>query len=483
MTADSRITKETRMSYFGANGIYAGGDFGGCMAEFERGADNSERAVQHRFPSPFGPSPSGSDGADAPDRRKQSPGSSSPDQGSTDSNTNFPQRIPSFPPAPWNSSSSESGIHKYHSPFDTSGSLPEMPLPQTQEKDDPSIPPFVMPRPDDVTPDTTLPPIVVPDGPFPNFPKPGDLPTQAPDHLPPFRVPGDRVNPLPPGDTGPDGGRVFELRRLNNRAADHIGPDAVVRLPADFDPSKPINLVIYNHGWGSTVQTAYRDNKLGEQMNNAPPNTVLIVPEWQRTAGANNGDQGNFRNSGVFANMLQEVFDKTTGLAGKSLNDVASIGIFAHSAGYGPAETEIYKNGLGKMVTSITLLDSLYDSIGFDSWIRENASDLAAGRKQFYNFFQGTSNYSMQLANRMRALIPSSSILTDYDNPKAVMDASTLARYPVVFKYSTANDGDATPHYAMPHLYVGPVEAAARMRKPGAIPIRIPGEGLPPFRF
>lgn len=450
------------------------------MADFDDSVGKSEREAQHRFPSPFGSSDSGIQGSKAPERD-----STLPDRDSSSPADNGPR----------NTGKIKSGSHRFPSPFEApTSSLPNMSVPE-QEKNDPSIPPFVMPSPDDVTPDKTLPPIEIQNLPpaFPNFPKPGDLPTKAPDKLPPFQIPGDIPLPQVPGNAGADAGRVYELRRLNNRAADHMGPDAVVRLPAGFDPSKPINLVIYNHGWGSTVQSAYSDNKLGEQMNNAPPNTVLIVPEWQKNAGANSGDQGNFRSSGLFDNMVQEIFDKTPGLAGKRLSDVASVGIFAHSAGYGPAETEIYKNALGSKVTSITLLDSLYDNTGFDAWIQANANDLASGRKQFYNFFEGTSNYSTQLANRMRSLIPGAAILTDYNNPKAVLDAATLARYPIVFKYSTAYDGDATPHYAMPHLYVGPVEAAARMRNPGAYTYSgrpggytqsgRPGESLPPFRF
>lgn len=423
------------------------------MADFEHGLADKER-LNHRFPSPFGADPAGTEHA--------------------------PQEQP-------DSSNVErhgSGTHRFPSPFGNPNSTPQDSGPKipAPRESDPAIPPFVFPRPDDTHPDKSLPPVVFPDMP-PLVPKPPkDLPTKAPDRLPPFSIPGDSHIPQVPRN-GSETERVYELRRLNNRAADHMGPDAVVRLPANFDPSKPINLVIYNHGWGSTAQSSYRDNKLSEQMKDVPPNTVLIVPEWQRNAGANSGDQGNFKTSGLFANMLQEIFDKTPSLKGKSLSDVASISIFAHSAGYGPAETEIYKNGLGNKVTSITLLDALYDGTGFDSWIRSNASDLAAGRKQFYNFFQGTANYSKQLATRMQALLPSSAILQDYSNPNSVMDANTIAKYPVIFKYSTATDGGLAPHYSMPHLYVGPVESAARMANRALNNGQLPPRTLPPFRF
>ena len=39
-------------------------------------------------------------------------------------------------------------------------------------------------------------------------------------------------------------------------------------------------------GFGSTVGGAHDRFKLGEQMKNAPPNTVHITPEWQAEPGA-----------------------------------------------------------------------------------------------------------------------------------------------------------------------------------------------------
>ena len=134
----------------------------------------------------------------------------------------------------------------------------------------------------------------------------------------------------------------------------------MVRIPANFDPTKPIHLVIYNHGFGSTAQSAFSDSHLAEQMASAPANTVLIVPEWQKDPGGRNSQQGKFATSGDFRGMLQEALEKTPELQGKTLNDIQSIGIIAHSAGYAPAETELYKNGLGNKVNSITLLDALY---------------------------------------------------------------------------------------------------------------------------
>jgi lysophospholipase L1-like esterase len=275
--------------------------------------------------------------------------------------------------------------------------------------------------------------------------------------------------------------QTFELNNLSHRSANHHTPDAVVRLPENFDPAKPINLVIYNHGFGSNARSAFAQNKLGDHMAGAPPNTVLVVPEWQQRPGSRSGSQGQLRGAGEFKGMLQEVFDKTPGLKGKTLKDVKDISIFAHSAGYGPTETEIYKNGLADKVKSITLLDALYDNHGFDRWLHDNIKELSQGKKQFNNFFFGTAGASKDQADRVMGMLksaglPASRMVEDYHNGGKVMDSSDIANHSIVFKYSSATDGTGGgPHLSMPGLYVGQVEKAAARKaaeNPAASPDR-----------
>lgn len=298
---------------------------------------------------------------------------------------------------------------------------------------------------------------------LPNLPI-SELPANQPENI------NERpdLNSAPPESPS----RTFELRRLNHRAADHSVPDAMVRLPENFDPNKPVHLVIYNHGFGSTAKSSYDINKLDQQLAEAPPNTVLIIPEWQANPGSRSGSQGRLQEAGMFAGMLQEVLDKTPGLQGKTLKDIDSISIFAHSAGYGPTETEINNsNGLSGKVKSITLLDALYDGTGFDSWLQANIKDISQGNKQFNNFFFGTGDSSKSQAQRVRAMLsraglPASSMIEDYNHGKELMPAEQIAAHPIVFKYSSATDSSVDgAHLAMPLLYVGAVERAEKLRQ------------------
>lgn len=274
--------------------------------------------------------------------------------------------------------------------------------------------------------------------------------------------------------------KVFELK-LKNSSGKHGMTDMVVRLPANFDPAKPINLAVYNHGWYSTATTAYKGMNLEEQMANAPPNTVLVVPEWQLYPGsgktkegaAPGGLQGNFANKNFFADMLQESFSKIPELQGKKINDLSAIHVFSHSAGYGPTTTIVTNNEkalFSNKIQSITALDSLYSSAGFNTWISENIRDLASGKKQFYNIYNDTSSESQQQAKWVKNLLiqnklGSEQLLDDTKNKNGVLDSATLAQYAIIFKHSSVKVGTNEPHWAIPMLYVSRVEESLKLRQ------------------
>jgi hypothetical protein len=138
---------------------------------------------------------------------------------------------------------------------------------------------------------------------------------------------------------------------------------------------------------------------------------------------------------------------------------VDRITILSHSAGYGPCESELFKNGLEGKVVNVTLLDALYDRNGFDRWLTDNIRELAAGSMRFYNFFYGTSAYSKNQAATVKSALkaaglPESSVLEDYDHGDAVMDADAVAAQSLIFKYSSATVNGLAPHFSIPVLYV-----------------------------
>lgn len=262
------------------------------------------------------------------------------------------------------------------------------------------------------------------------------------------------------GITADPSGTAYELSRLKNRAADHATPDAIVRVANGFDRAKTIHLVVYNHGFYTDIRGAYRDAELAKQMFDARPNTILFLPEWQKTPGAASSDQGRFSQPNLFREMVNEAFSKVDVLKGLTIADVERITILGHSAGYGPSKTELYNNGLGKLVVNVTLLDALYDRMGFDLWLKENIKDLSSGRKRFYNFFYASTakNTRLQAAAVKKMLadagLSDAVVKTDYDQGGDVLDSAAVAAQSVLFKYNSVSLNGKDPHYAFPNLYV-----------------------------
>ncbi|MBX9937862.1 MAG: hypothetical protein K2Y32_01350 [Candidatus Obscuribacterales bacterium] len=263
--------------------------------------------------------------------------------------------------------------------------------------------------------------------------------------------------------------RAFTMD-LKNHAANHGKPDALVYLPRNFDPSKPVNLVIYNHGWRSTATSSYKNERLGDQMAGAPPNTVLVIPEWQRSPGAENGDQGALAGQGKYAAMLQEIMNKTPGLKGKSISDLESINIVSHSAGYNPTTKMIYDPTIGPKVKSLTMLDSAYNGPALNGWLSKNARELASGEKQFINIFNDTTRQSLAQAKFLKdtlgkAGLPPSLVQEDYKNGKRPISKEAVGGHGIIFKRSDLAGGGSGPHGAMPKLFFSTVLEGANLRR------------------
>jgi hypothetical protein len=255
--------------------------------------------------------------------------------------------------------------------------------------------------------------------------------------------------------------KVYALYNLKHRSADHDTADALICLPADLDAKEPIKLVIYNHGFGTNVQSIYTDSHLGEQMAAANGNSVLVLPEWQAQADSRKGFQGRFKEPGMFRHMIEEILSLTPGLTGKKLGDVSDIYIAAHSAGYGPTMTEIYKNGLERKIRSVILLDALYTDNGFDPWLISNIGALRCGKKQFYNvFFDSTSEHSKDQAAFLQKLwrpekYNDAPLLSDYSDSDRVLNADALRGKSAAFIYSARSIEGLNQHFVIPRLYFG----------------------------
>ncbi len=168
-------------------------------------------------------------------------------------------------------------------------------------------------------------------------------------------------------------------------------PDATVIIPKAFDPNKPVRVMIFNHGLGASGKDWATSQELARQMAAADPNTIMVIPEWQSKPGDGPGKPRNGHNpensivygQNFFRDQLQQIMHSTPELRGKTVDDIASIGIISHSGGFKASKAQLENNGFGDKVTSVTVLDSMYAPDSYNSWLKANAQDLASGRKHF----------------------------------------------------------------------------------------------------
>jgi hypothetical protein len=199
-----------------------------------------------------------------------------------------------------------------------------------------------------------------------------------------------------------------ELKLNHNAGGGTDTPDAIVRVSPNFDPSKPIHLVLFNHGWDHSAKGWDQKSEFDKSMEKAGPNTVMVSLEWQKNPGERDSEQGDFAKKGMAHAMLQEVFDKTPGLRGKNVDrDVATIDAIAHSAGDVPTETELADHNLANKFRSITYLDAHYSRGDGRDWIDNNIKDISAGTKWFNDFYIDgkPAKYSKEAAEHARRLL------------------------------------------------------------------------------
>jgi hypothetical protein len=296
--------------------------------------------------------------------------------------------------------------------------------------------------------------------------RPGwDQPQLGPRQLP---APGDSTRKAQPSEkqTLPDdrqraperpvfrAPQDFKLSdRLDARTMGRI-PDAKVFVNPDFDPAKPVNLIVYNHGWNDTISSAPRTARLQEQMSQAPPNSILIVPSWQKVDGAANGIAHQKFKTGFIG-----AIDATMKLNGKTLSEISNITIVSHSAGYNAVAHELNQlrtSPLYDRVSTLASFDSQYETKqAVDDWIEHNLKNgkFANGKAAFINLWTPeTASLSSLQAESIARLVGRNPNLIDVDYGRrrhGPIAPRELARTPIVF----ANTRDE--HMNLPVKFFG----------------------------
>jgi hypothetical protein len=176
-------------------------------------------------------------------------------------------------------------------------------------------------------------------------------------------------------------------------------PDVLVYIPSRFDPTPPLSLIVYIHGFSNCVENIVRDAggtctpggavsasyALAAQLEASGKNAILVCPEVLfDQAGGNPGALGN-------VGGLKALLDETLGLlkpqlGNVSTSDVRRILVASHSGGYWA--TALMASQGGVPVDEVLLLDSLYGYEGtFEMWINSDLGSIASTRRRFASVY------------------------------------------------------------------------------------------------
>jgi hypothetical protein len=214
--------------------------------------------------------------------------------------------------------------------------------------------------------------------------------------------------------------------------------DVVAHVPSGYDVHAPINLVIFFHGSDQCIAQlalggdvvcrpgtkadvgaglAWRHDDAGTMSLFAAPQMLL----W------GSGSPGRFSEPGYFRAFVAELLHSTfaPGLGGpKSLDDVASITLVAHSAGYLPLLEILGRADLDEKVQNVILLDALFGG-GVDTlsgWVERG---LARGQPRklvaVYGAWGSNAAHGHAIATRIERRAKGS---TAVDPPGALSDAA-----------------------------------------------------------
>lgn len=152
-------------------------------------------------------------------------------------------------------------------------------------------------------------------------------------------------------------------------------PNVSVHLPAGFDAAGPLHLVMYLHGLrgclpvlmgeGSTRCDASSAPQLGWNLgahhDAAGTNTIFVVPHLYYDKRG--GQPGAFGRPGGFRAFLSDLVKGpiSTRLGRRfALENVASITLVAHSAGYETTIAILERGEVDSLVRAVVLFDALY---------------------------------------------------------------------------------------------------------------------------
>jgi hypothetical protein len=156
---------------------------------------------------------------------------------------------------------------------------------------------------------------------------------------------------------------------------------AMINLPKDLDPSKPIHFVNYFNGWRSSHIDGYKTANVADTASHAPPNTVFISPRWQDTEHSENSSHRIYDARGGLSGSMQRIFQAVPELGRTRLDPRDTIGLVGYSAGFNAVGQALSDKSISPQVNDIVMLDS--PSSAVQQYVMNNLPAFINGNKRF----------------------------------------------------------------------------------------------------
>jgi hypothetical protein len=249
-------------------------------------------------------------------------------------------------------------------------------------------------------------------------------------------------------------------------------PNVIVAVPPGFDPTPPVDVVVYIHGFNNCITNVLGDTNtactpggpariatgLAAQLDTAGKNALLILPEVAYDQAS--GNPGALGTDGGFRALLDETLAALPPPLGPlAVDDLGRVVVASHSSGGYQAVAAMITIG-GIDADEVWLFDSLYGELStFEAWCVADLASFASARRfaTFYTDTGGTAANNLDLADRAATWVASDpSVLVD-DRTTATWDDDTY-HHGLLFKRS------ALSHDGVPQYYVERMIATSAAR-------------------
>ncbi|MBP7826525.1 MAG: hypothetical protein KA236_08240 [Verrucomicrobia bacterium] len=131
-------------------------------------------------------------------------------------------------------------------------------------------------------------------------------------------------------------------------------------IPKGFRETPRVDVVVYFHGWGSSIESTLRRFQLVEQFTASGKNAVLVFPEGPKHASDSAG--GKLEDPEGFKRFVTELTATLRRQAGgqPSTQEIGRVILAGHSGAYKVMAAILDRGGLPERVREVWLFDALY---------------------------------------------------------------------------------------------------------------------------